>query len=135
MISDIIVQTYNEKDEKNLKYLLDLFNLNHKISNCNINCWKKILEYSINETLEDLIENENENENNNENEIENEIIQKWSDIAIEKLKQTSNDFILIVDEFRHYYPIEEKATYKDVETMTLFLFCCKLSNASLRFIE
>jgi len=125
MISDIIAQTYKEEDEKSLKYLLDLFNLNHKISNCNINCWKKILEYCINETLEDT----------NLNEIENEIIQKWSDIAIEKLQQTSNDFILIVDEFRHYYPIEEKATYKDVETMTLFLFCCKLSNANLRFIE
>jgi hypothetical protein len=125
MISDIIAQTYKEEDEKNLKYLLDLFKLNHKISNCNINCWKKILEYCINETLEDSIEIE----------IENETIQKWSDIAIFQLQQTSNDFILIVDEFRHYYPIEEKATYKDVETMTLFLFCCKLSNASLRFIE
>ena len=125
MISDIISQTYNEEDEKSLKYLLDLFNLTHKISNCNINCWNKILEYCINETLEDM----------NINEIENVIIQKWSDIAIEKLQQTSNDFILIVHEFRHYYPIEEKATYKDVETMTLFLFCCKLSNASLRFIE
>ena len=129
MISDIIAQTYNEENEKSLKYLLDLFTLTHKISNCNINCWKKILEYCINETLEDM------NINESENEIENEIIQKWSDIAIEKLQQTSNDFILIVDEFRHYYPIEEKATYKDVETMTLFLFCCKLSNASLRFIE
>jgi hypothetical protein len=125
MISDIIAQTYKEEDEKNLKYLLDLFKLNHKISNCNINCWKKILEYCINETLEYSIEIE----------IENETIQKWSDIAIFQLQQTSNDFILIVDEFRHYYPIEEKATYKDVETMTLFLFCCKLSNASLRFIE
>jgi hypothetical protein len=125
MISDIIAQTYKEEDEKNLKYLLDLFKLNHKISNCNINCWKKILEYCINETLEDSIEIE----------IENETIQKWSDIAIFQLQQTSNDFILIVDEFRHYYPIEEKATYKDVETMTLFLFCCKLSNANLRFIE
>jgi hypothetical protein len=125
MISDIIAQTYKEEDEKNLKYLLDLFKLNHKISNCNINCWKKILEYCINETLVDLIEIV----------IENETIQKWSDIAIFQLQQTSNDFILIVDEFRHYYPIEEKATYKDVETMTLFLFCCKLSNANLRFIE
>ena len=125
MISDIIAQTYNEENEKSLKYLLDLFKLNHKISNCYINCWMKILEYCINETLE----------NTSLNEIENETVQKWSDIAIEKLKQTSNDFILIIDEFRHYYPIEEKATYKDVETMTLFLFCCKLSNASLRFIE
>ncbi len=125
MISDIIAQTYKEEDEKNLKYLLDLFNLTHKISNCNINCWKKILEYCINETLEEI----------NLNEIENETIHKWSDVSIEKLKQTSNDFILIIDEFRHYYPIEEKATYKDVETMSLFLFCCKLSNASLRFIE
>jgi hypothetical protein len=129
MISDIIAQTYNEEDEKSLKYLLDLFKLNHKISNCNINCWNKILEYCINEALEDI------NENENDTEIENETIQKWSDIAVEKLKQTSNDFILIIDEFRHYYPIEEKATYKDVETMTLFLFCCKLSNASLRFIK
>jgi hypothetical protein len=125
MISDIIAQTYKEEDEKNLKYLLDLFKLNHKISNCNINCWKKILEYCINETLEESIEIV----------IENETIQKWFDIAIFQLQQTSNDFILIVDEFRHYYPIEEKATYKDVETMTLFLFCCKLSNANLRFIE
>lgn len=125
MISDIIAQTYNEENEKNLKYLLDLFNLTHKISNCNINCWKKILEYCINETLEET----------NLNEIENEQIQKWSEIAIEKLKQTSTEFILVIDEFRHYYPIEEKATYKDVEIMTLFLFCCKLSNASLRFIK
>jgi hypothetical protein len=133
MISDIIAQTYNEADEKSLKYLLDLFKLNHKISNCNINCWKKILEYCINETLEYCI---NETlEYTNINEIYNETIQKWSDIAIEKLQQTSNEFILIIDEFRHYYPIEEKATYKDVETMTLFLFCCKLSNANLRFIE
>ena len=124
MISDIIAQTYKEEDEKNLKYLLGLFNLTHKISNCNINCWKKILEYCINETLEEI----------NLNEIENEIIHKWSDVSIEKLKQTSNDFILIIDEFRHYYPIEEKATYKDVETMSLFLFCCKLSNANLKFI-
>ena len=125
MISDIIAQTYNEADEKSLKYLLDLFKLNHKISNCNINCWRKILEYCINETLEET----------NLNEIKNQTIQKWSDIAIFQLQQTSNDFILIIDEFRHYYPIEEKATYKDVETMTLFLFCCKLSNANLRFIE
>lgn len=129
MISDIIAQTYNESDEKNLKYLLDLFNLRHKISDCNISCWMKILEYCINDTLE------NENENENEIEIENEIIQKWSEIAIKKLQQTSTEFILVIDEFRHYYPIEEKATYKDVEIMTLFLFCCKLSNANLRFIK